>query len=188
MNMHEEKLDLIFDENLVEQEEQQELEYGTFWNRLWAYLVDFIVLQPLTLINIYNFYVWPKWWNPIVVNLIIIVVYASYKPIMEGAFGRTLGKRLLKLKVIKDSRTPIDHNTAITRYIPWIPALLINVYFATIEYKTSLTNDMATFVWLNFSQLSFSVFVLICGISIAFSDNKQGLHDRLAKTLCIKDA
>jgi uncharacterized RDD family membrane protein YckC len=74
--------------------------YQTFWRRFWAACVDFVVLSPLPLVG--------DWlWNqqaPLAVHASWFVLWSllwpAYSIYLHGRFGQTLGKHLLRIKVI----------------------------------------------------------------------------------------
>jgi uncharacterized RDD family membrane protein YckC len=54
-----------------------------------------------------------------VCTLAVVDVAVLYFPILEGRFGRTLGKRLLKLWVLKQNGLPIGYTEAFLRRLSY---------------------------------------------------------------------
>ncbi|MFW6113519.1 MAG: RDD family protein [Actinomycetota bacterium] len=106
--------------------------YAGFWIRFVAALVDGIILLAAMIpLNIIfwavneNFYVWGSWdvrngvgiglvW---LFNLIRLVVVWTYYTLMTGRYQATLGKMLVKIKVVGPYLGPITYGTAALREI-----------------------------------------------------------------------
>jgi uncharacterized RDD family membrane protein YckC len=109
------------------------LVYAGFWRRLAAFLVDMIVIIVLaiaTAIPVVTLSNWvPRHPSGLLDNLIggaliLIVLLGSnaciamifvYFPLLEGRFGRTLGKRIFGLKVLSEDGLPVGYGRAILR-------------------------------------------------------------------------
>ena len=86
--------------------------------------------------------------------IVVLVVWCAYYAISVICFGNTVGKKLLKLKIVSATEKPIN---AIR--------IALRAFF------------LITFDWLIFG----SGFLLIL-----INKNKQGLHDKVARTYVIK--
>ncbi|MDI6831491.1 MAG: RDD family protein [Actinomycetota bacterium] len=106
--------------------------YAGFWIRFVAAFIDGIIVSvaflPLNLIFSAlsdRFYFWGSWdWREgvsvglvILFNLIRIGVGWAYYTVMTGRYGATLGKMLLKLKVVGEDMGPVSYGTAALREI-----------------------------------------------------------------------
>jgi len=105
--------------------------YAGFWIRFAAAFIDGIILSvalfPINLIfsalsERFNF--WGSWERDgtaigliIIFNVIRVGLYWAYFVIMTGRYGATLGKMLLKLKVVGEDMGPISYGTAALREI-----------------------------------------------------------------------
>jgi uncharacterized RDD family membrane protein YckC len=115
---------------------QVPLEYAGFWRRLVACAVDMIVIFVLAAIPAFvgvglgnlvpRHPVGPDYvigavvlLGVLVCTLAVIGVVVLYFPILEGRFGRTLGKRWLRLWVLKETGLPIGYKEAFLRRLSY---------------------------------------------------------------------
>jgi uncharacterized RDD family membrane protein YckC len=109
------------------------LEYAGFWPRLVAFAVDlaveFILVSPLVVVGVVLANLVPErdphGAEALLGGLLIMLIVAIglaitgmvllYFPLLEGRFGQTLGKRLLGLRVVKESGTAIGYKEAFMR-------------------------------------------------------------------------
>ncbi len=69
--------------------------------------------------------------------LIIVVVWFLYYTLLEGRYGQTLDKWLVKVKVVKENGAPIDYGDAAVRTILRIIDGLFNYLIGAILIWTS---------------------------------------------------
>jgi uncharacterized RDD family membrane protein YckC len=187
----------------VENSEQQtgqevdplELRYASFTVRAAARVIDLFVLFPISAGAAYFTLYQPN----LSVVLLLALLDAAYKPVMESVYGWTVGKRILKLKVISQyDLGPIDFNQSLMRFLPWALVLCVTVFLNTRYFQDPNfveIEDLETY--LQFMQdhpLSQNFFVGIIqylplfSAMFVFSDPfRRALHDRLAKTYCVYD-
>ena len=91
--------------------------------------------------------------------------------VMEGAFGQSYGKMILKIK-----NTNVDGSPASAQKL-WIRALL--------KYGASLISLIAGIASLTFLGWIANLWgiVIFIGFFMVFADNKQTIHDMIAKTV-----
>ena len=154
--------------------------HAAFGQRLIAYVIDSIILIPivggLTIINM-------AMWQSIAVLVILQVIDAVYKPLMEGKFGATLGKMSIGLKVVDTNYQPINTKMAFVRAIPFILKNILTSFSGiyvlshTGVIKIPLLYQIPNYIgWL----------VVIISCLLIFKDNlNRTFHDKLAKTYCI---
>jgi uncharacterized RDD family membrane protein YckC/Flp pilus assembly protein TadD len=131
-----------------------------FGIRFFAYLLDQIIILIITLSLTYSFSTINHNGNHLnlftIIELLFSIFYFIFFWVKEGA---TPGKKLFKLKIVKenfqedDLKKGLSFSTAITRYIGYI----ISGFILSLGY-----------LW------------------IAFDKNKQGWHDKIAGTIVIK--
>ena len=103
-------------------------QYASTGRRLVSYIIDIIVFQfiwqPIQIIlsAIVGTSVSPTNFGgamaaSIATFVLYVVVYGLYVAGQEGAWGQTLGKRALGIKVVKEDGSPIDYDSALIRYI-----------------------------------------------------------------------
>ncbi len=140
-----------------------QVRYGGFWRRFWAYMLDEIVLDFVS-IFVYGAaivivrYVSPEIEDPVKALLIPqiaanTIIKAFYFIYFHGLTGQTVGKLALGIKVVKR-----DGDT-------------IGFARATVRYFSSIISMLCVglgFVW------------------IVFDDRKQGWHDKMAGSFVVK--
>lgn len=83
--------------------------YGGFWKRLLAYIIDTLVIYiPFQLIPGIDM---ENTW----VNIIMLVTWTAYFVWMVGTYGATIGKMVLKLKIVKENKTSVTYSDALLR-------------------------------------------------------------------------
>jgi uncharacterized RDD family membrane protein YckC len=133
-------------------------EYGGFWLRVVAYIIDTILLSiPIVIISLVMALQTPKV-NLIGVNLLgnslSLTIGWLYFALMESSQrGATVGKMAVGLRVVNDRGERLSLGLALGRYVAkFISALTLGVGF----------------------------------VMVAFTDRKRGLHDMIAGTLVVK--
>ncbi len=126
------------------------VEYGGFWIRVAASLLDGVILGlPTTIIGYGLLFATGSFalYNLVLLAYVVLIVY------LDGTKGGTPGKLILKLRIVNEQGQFIGIPMAILRYIGKIVATLL---------------------------------LGIGLLMIAFTEKKQGLHDKIAKTYVIK--
>ncbi len=187
--MSEEALDnVLIDDNHGYKEE---IEYAGFWIRVGAGMIDLLIFIPVFVLSYFNqFNI-----KSIALLYVLTVLSALYKPLLEWRYGATLGKMACKIKVVNKELKPISIDQAFGRYIPWAISTIIQLMAATSIYLAPNFKNIDTYIELTeLSQDSplntissvYSVVFLIIICWLIFDKKKQGLHDKIAKTFCIK--
>lgn len=168
------------------------VQYGNFWPRFLAILIDGIILAILTPINLFN----RTHWKSSVVLIVISVIQFAYKPFFEHIYGATPGKMALKLKVVNYGYQRADAENIIIRNIFGISSglilLAINIYAFNLpafdfistshEYLNLGYTRTLIFIW----EGLWFVILLADVIFLISSDDRRSLHDRMGKTYVIK--
>lgn len=112
------------------------LRYAGFWKRLLAFIID---MAFCVLVSLFSFVIGlvlsnavpqhPEGLDYMIGAILIFLVLALaltvvgtfllYFPILEGRYGRTLGKRLLGLRVVRENGTSIGFKEAFLRRLPF---------------------------------------------------------------------
>ncbi len=182
--------DQVLDNDLQLSNSRIEVRWAGFWIRVGASLIDFIVYIPAIAFNMYNIYSLKSLPLQLLITLILIV----YKPLLEFRYGATVGKMAVGIKVVNNNYSSISITQAITRYIPWLIGQVISIYGTILLFQNP--DFLSTTNWIEVGTIQNeiiprgvnyigSVILLVSCIFIAFTDNKQGLHDMLAGTYCI---
>lgn len=169
--------------------------YANFGERLLAYILDALVLMiPI------GFGVYMLSMGQVVYMIIGMLIVMLYKPVLEGLYGATLGKKVLSIKVVDQSHQIIDLGKSLIRnsffIASTIPNLLLylllannvefleaETIFARIEVQRELQGNL-----LEILSYVMSFIVLISCLFVAFDTKKyQALHDKFASTYVIKN-
>lgn len=139
----------------------KEHRYAGFWMRLWAYLVDVIVVfsisgiftSMLSLSDSFSTFSLLGFWSA---NALVSgIFYYSYFLIMTKLTGQTLGKMIFNLKVISENGENLT----------WFD-LFFREVIGRFIYNALLIMKLVYLV-------------------IAFTPKKQGIHDMIGKTIVI---
>jgi uncharacterized RDD family membrane protein YckC len=167
-----------------------EIEYAGIWPRFKAAFIDGFVTLPLGGLMMYNLFMIKSF--PLMCFTTLLTIL--YKPLMEWRYGATVGKMVLQLKVVNEEHQLLTIDQAFGRSLPWI----INHVLSLISYfylfqtdafyeMTSLSNMDAITVSTPIettSTIYFYIFLVMVG-SLIYDKRKQGIHDKIAKTVVI---
>lgn len=146
----------------VDTTEEFDRNYAGFWMRFWAYLADLIIVFSINGILLLPF----KFINDgeaidvgfwTVAGIIGVVVLYLYFLLMTKWLGQTLGKMIFGLRVIQKDEKPLTWNDLIFREV--VGRFLYRVFFFT------------------------GIMYLI----VAFTPQKQGIHDMIGATRVISE-
>ena len=120
----------------------------------------------------------------IVISVITLMVYVGYF-IIYGFIknGQTLGKRLLRIRIVhieEEKKIRIINIFIRSLIINWIFINMIAIVFVLIGNKEFFSRGM--FV----AELSQIIVFFVCFMGITINE-RRGLHDKLASTIVIKD-
>jgi uncharacterized RDD family membrane protein YckC len=176
----------------TDQTEQSNYTLSSIWSRVWALLLDSLILGAVVgSVGIYNF---------IDIKSAILVAISSiagiiYKPFMEYKYGATLGKMALKIKVVNYYHEPITLQQAILRsilqIIPSLISMAVMIIIITSGAADSIDNFTEYTLVVGENKLAkmsqyISYIILIDYLFVFFDNNNRCLHDRIASTLVVK--
>ncbi|GAA0439861.1 RDD family protein [Lentibacillus halophilus] len=135
--------------------------YAGFWMRFWAYLADLVIVFSLNGILL----------SPLkfigngaidvgfwtVTGVVSAIVFYLYFLLMTKYYAKTLGKMIFGLRVVRQDREPLTWSDLIFREI-------IGRFFYRVFW-----------------------FMFVLYLLIAFTEQKQGLHDLFADTRVVLD-
>lgn len=169
------------------------VEYAGFGERLLAYILDFLILLvPIAVCMYFGFA------NKSLTYLLIgYIVGMLYKPIMEGVWGATLGKMILKISMVDSENEQIDLGQSILKNAIYIINSVIAILGVFWLVGTEAFQESEGFVEASAAQqgspytmigyIWLAVILISCFAMLA-SNFKQTLHDRLAGTFCVKNS
>ncbi|MCI5773412.1 MAG: RDD family protein [Erysipelotrichaceae bacterium] len=119
-----------------------------------------------------------------IISLLFGYFYYLYIPVKKWK-GQTLGKRLLKIKIIKIDNDDVDFKSMILRQV-----LGIFLIEGSIISCSSVLRQLATFITnINFVDLGMNIGIVITSISclmIFVTRKRSMIHDLIAKTYVVE--
>jgi len=177
---------------------EQEVEYGGFWRRVGAQVLDALILAPLGLLAYFGaqfsrlFYLY--WLVP---SVLIALFYSVY---LVRRYGGTPGKRILDLRIVMTDGSPITGSAAFLRYsvmlvlstIPSIGMAIAALKLPAEGYdslgfleRTQLLT-VNTPPWALFVSYTIWVWMLALIIVMLCNPRRRAVHDFIAGTLVIR--
>jgi uncharacterized RDD family membrane protein YckC len=138
------------------------LDYAGFWRRLVAFAIDMGLILAVAAIPVALGIASsnqvprePQGWDYVVGIAFIAVVVGSmltavsclvlYFPILEGRFGQTLGKRLLRLRVLKETGLPIGYKEAFLRRLSlYLEIIAVDALFVLFTARRQRAFDIVS--------------------------------------------
>jgi uncharacterized RDD family membrane protein YckC len=172
-----------------------EEKYKTFWLRIFAAVIDMVVLIPIGLVS---YWVWRQ--TSDVPRDLQIAWYAFstlswylYEIVLLGKYGQTIGRMLVKVKVMERTETStitywqaIKRNSvpvlAILAVMPYQLYLISNGSFYMQHVKPEYdpyTMALSYFLW---------AWLLAEYITMLFSQKRRAIHDLIAGSVVIRIA
>lgn len=167
--------------------------YASFGKRVLASLIDGLIFIPIYYIADYNYNSWKLFSLDLFLTIFIPVVY---KIIMEWKYSGTIGKLVLKLRVLDYELRPISFIQSLKRF---------SIYF--LSYFFSVMSTITVFYHPQFYQVSgeameflfeddvYLVYLMAMLLSniftvsfVFFTKKKQALHDLIAQTYCVNQS
>ena len=174
------------------QTEEPKIVYGTFGLRLVAVLIDGLILVPFILLE--NFYNSPHLKSETLLTLIFILTL-TYKPLTEYYFDATVGKMVLKLKVVNLQLNKPTLTEVLLRNIFHIIPIIIGFSVAFYLFAQPEFNGITTFKeysvlqrqYLNLTYQIVSFALILTDTIFLLADTKRrALHDRIGQTFIIR--
>lgn len=117
-------------------------------------------------------------------NIVYLIVSIIYYVVFQYLNkGQTLGKKLLKIKVVnKEGNTPSLYQMILRTFI----TNQIFTYLVTILLVLLATKEQFLSLYQTLNSLA-TIFIIVSALMILYTNNLQGLHDKMAKTLVVKE-
>lgn len=127
----------------------------------------------------------PLMWG-VITGILAIIFYLGYYFVLELKVykGQTFGKRIMKLKVVKDDGNDVDFKSILLR--EGLGVMIIEGYLA--NSSSYLRQIIQLFTDVNIMDISVYLFGIISAISILMgvaSPSRKMIHDHIAKTYII---
>ncbi len=163
--------------------------YLTFWPRFWAVWIDGIIFAIILYAECFVFGVEFNIKDEFL-KALNAIQFSIYVIFMHGYFGQTLGKMVVKVKVLNhDTETDINIKQALRREsvnlvlnICWV--LIILAVVASLEMSGIILNG------LSYAVIVFSILSFVWGVSefvtMLFNDKRRAVHDYIGKTVVVR--
>ena len=142
---------------------------------------EFIKLNSGNLYNISKYSI-----STSIISIIVIVGYFVF--FQKFAGGQTLGKKIMKIKTVSANSKEVSIVRYLLRLIPVYYLFIGNVFGVFLNIILVLTLNGSNFMNTNSIVIySFLVLGIISFVMMCVSQEKIGLHDRIAKTKVVME-
>jgi uncharacterized RDD family membrane protein YckC len=100
-----------------------ELVMGKLWKRLLAWLIDQVFISALVLFPVYLMFGEP--YSYVLISSALLLLSLTYFTLMEGAFGRSIGKLVVGITVYGENGKRVGFSKAMLRRIGMITPILL---------------------------------------------------------------
>jgi hypothetical protein len=167
--------------------------FATFWTRVWASLIDALVVLPITIpLIFYNM----STWKNITVLIAVTIAGMAYKLLMEYTYGATLGKMAQRIVVVNyDFEKPsfeaicLRNIFGITSSVATLCSMLY--IFSRPEFK-DITGFMEYSAFaskipnINIVNNVVSLVYMIDALMMLGDKQNRTYHDKIGKTYVVK--
>ena len=170
--------------------ETESVRHAGFGIRVGASLLDSLVFLPLIGLDYYNVLQLKN----LQLALVLTMISALYKPLMEYHFGATVGKMLVRIKVVDYRLQAISLQQALLRYLPWMFSVVVNVLATIAVFQAEGFQEIQDFwAYAEFpgaaaydKWIQFTIWIVpVSAFGILFNPYRQAVHDQVARTFCI---
>lgn len=162
--------------------------YQTLEKRFWAGVIDALVLSPVTIVSAFIYQVTDS--TPIIVIWLFVTgsVYWLYSVLGHGWYGQTVGKHLMKVRVVDNATEgPITMRQAVIRDCFLIA---VDVFSLVLNVLWMSDKNIATAYWFQIavSMIDYSTIVwMVLEIASAwFNSKRRAVHDFIAGTVVVR--
>jgi uncharacterized RDD family membrane protein YckC len=165
--------------------------YSTFWARFWAGFIDGLIFSP---ISIATPYMSSPQRGPLVLICWTILSYSSflvYSISMHAHSGQTVGKRLMKIRVmnVAEDRIPSLRQAFLREIgdvVTSIPGCVYTIYLIVAhQYSLSAIADSLFLSIVGYAGFAWFVIELI---TMFTNKKRRALHDLIAGTVVVHTA
>jgi uncharacterized RDD family membrane protein YckC len=167
--------------------------FATFWSRVWASLIDALIIMPIVLpLMFYNM----STWKNVLILIAVIIVPPVYKVFMEYTYGATWGKMAQRIVVVNYDFEKPSLETILLRNIVGIATaaatFLSTLYVFSLDGFKEVTGfiEYTTFMEQN-NQVNtvnnvMSLVSLIDVLMMLSDKQNRTYHDKIGKTYVVK--
>jgi uncharacterized RDD family membrane protein YckC len=161
-----------------------ENKYTTFWPRFFAGIIDSLIFFPLVFPGL--FWDMTSVRTNIIINIANLVIYTIYVVVGHGIYGVTIGKKLLRIKLLDLSETStIGMGRAFLRESIWVAlSVLAIVDFATKTKGTQFItleqyDELSFYSWISFGWLFLEIATMLT------NSKRRAIHDYIARSVVV---
>ncbi len=159
--------------------------YKTFASRFLAGIIDSLIFIPFFIIS--EMFFTDKYTSQLWLSLSETVLYTFYVVIGHGKYGQTIGKKVMKIKVLDLSESNvIGYKRAMIRESIWILiSLSLSVYFITDSDGASLGGQDEITRHDNISAVVSFAWLAVELITMLTNNKRRALHDFMAASVVV---
>jgi uncharacterized RDD family membrane protein YckC len=175
------------------------VEYGGFWIRFWAAIVDGFAAMPVALAFYFLFEL--KGPNPIAASVTALAITLSFEVLLVAKYGGSPGKLAAGLRIRDVSLGEASARQAFIRALPNIMVALLRIA-STVVVVQALGPQLqqlsgreldeavraATPGWTKYLGAIAGCWFIAEFVSMMSNDQRRALHDKIAGTVVIKAA
>jgi uncharacterized RDD family membrane protein YckC len=183
-------------ENLLNDFEEPQYSYVGFWPRFGALLIDGIILVVVAYLLRLSL---AELENSLFLLIVTAIIPLFYNLFLEYKYGATLGKMLLKIKIVNYELLPPTISNVILRNIIYIGlqfvsfGIELNSYFKLQSAESFELNGFASYftpdviIALIYTACVFVIYMI--EMIFLLNDPKfRALHDRIGKTYVVRNS
>lgn len=187
-------MDNLLDDAFNEKQDNgSQIIFATFWTRVWASLIDLVVIVPIILpLMFYNMTMWKN----VFALMLITVIPPTYKIFMEYTYGATWGKMAQRIVVVNYDFEKPSFEAICLRNILGIASGLVTFFSTVYAFSLPGFEDVTGFMaYSNFLNKNAQINTVNNIVSLAFMldvlmmlSDKQNrtYHDKIGKTYVVK--
>jgi uncharacterized RDD family membrane protein YckC len=167
--------------------------FDTFWPRFWAGPIDCLLLWPL-------FWVGEWVWNSSLSGAatvawfaFISLLYPVYSVLLHGCCGQTLGKRVMRIKVVDVSEAPLSMKQAFLRDSVAVAFVLFGIVdgfavAASGRNPSAPAADLGEVGGARFIALFGLCWFVLEVLTMLTNDKRRALHDFIAGSVVVRQS
>jgi uncharacterized RDD family membrane protein YckC len=176
-----------------------DIEYGGFWLRVAAVLIDYVFLIPTGIASAVGLHFSAKY--NVYAFVPTLLINAFYWIYLVKRYGGTPGKRLLKMRVAMENSAPVTTTAAIVRFAPMY-ALTALMAFLSLQTSLGIESDnydslsylaklqvigAAQPAWGIWASVAIWAWIIVTAIVMLCNERRRALHDFFAGTVVLRE-
>lgn len=160
-------------------------------HRMLALAIDFLIVATVLLFFKEEFV--PKICTKKTFKIVVVGLFIIYKPTLEILFGQTLGKKIIRIKVVTQDNSKAGFKNILLRNLAFMLLLSLKLYvliFIKSKYdrKSFLIHDTVFKITSHEQAISlfFLIFTLIDVLTLVMNPKNRALHDYIGGSKVIR--